>query len=82
MVVEPQILKKIPAWELQLRVGNKGANITKPRNEESHGLEEEIYEEAVLSIGDIIATTEEEVGPNTKLQEMHSVYVQPGNYKC
>ena len=75
MVVEPQILKKIPAWELQLRVGNKGANITKPHNEEGNSLNVKVHEVVISSKGNIIAATEEEESSNSKLQQMESVHI-------
>jgi hypothetical protein len=53
--------------QVPLRVGDKGANITNPCNEEGKGLEKEVYEVMVLSKGEIIAPAEEEIGPNTEL---------------
>lgn len=55
------------AKQVVLKVGDKGANITNPYNEEGNGLEKEEYEEAVLPKGKVIAPTEEEIGPNSKL---------------
>ena len=50
-----------------LRGWNKGSNITNTGNEEGDSLQEEEYEIAILSKSQIIAATEEEVCPNTKL---------------
>jgi hypothetical protein len=55
------------AKQVVLKVADKGANITNPYNEEGNGLEKEEYEEAVLPKGKVIAPTEEEIGPNSKL---------------
>jgi hypothetical protein len=62
-----QFLRSFFAKQILLKIGNKGANITNPNNKEGNGLEKEVYEVAVLSKGKIIAPTEEEVGPNSKL---------------
>jgi hypothetical protein len=49
-----------------LRVGNKGADVTKSSNEEGNRLKEEENVVSVLSKGKIIASTEEEIGSSTK----------------
>lgn len=62
------LLRLFFAKRVALQVGDKGADITNPYNEERNGLEKKVYEVAVLPIkGNIIAPTEEEIDPDTKL---------------
>jgi hypothetical protein len=49
-----QFLRLVFAKQVLLKVGDKGANITNPNNEEGKGLEKEVYEVAVLSKGRVI----------------------------
>ena len=61
--------------DFPLRLGNKGANIAKPHNEEGNSLNVKVYEVVISSKGNIIAATEEEESSNSKLQQMESVHI-------
>jgi hypothetical protein len=51
-------------------MGDESPNITHTNDEESNGLEEEEYVVVVIPNIDIVASTEEEVSSDTKLQNM------------
>lgn len=64
-----------------LRTGNKDANVANPNNEEGNCLQEKIYKVVVLPKCKIVASTEKEVGPHKKFQEMKSVCHQQTSRK-
>ena len=62
--------------EVPLRVGNKGANITNPRDEESNCLDKEVHEVVVFPKGNVVAATEKEVSTGGKLQQVKPVDIR------
>lgn len=58
-----------------LRVGNKGANVTEPRDEEGDCLDEKVDEVVVFPKGHVVASAEEEVEASAKFQQMDSAKI-------
>lgn len=66
---------------LRLRDGNERAHIANPSNKEGEGLKEEVDEVAVLAVGQVVASTDEEIGSNAELRHMDSVHHQEQGMK-
>ena len=59
-----------------LRIGDGNSNVAKPCNEESHGLQEEVYVVMILPKRKVIATAQEEVESNKNLKHIYTVKVK------
>lgn len=59
----------------RLRAGDDGSNVAKSADQERNGLEEEVYKVVVLPMHIIIASTDEQKGPKSQLQEVKPVNI-------